>query len=300
MLILFGAWLTIAHFAACAFWYAGWAELPGESWLLAARVLGRPRPIQYFYALYYVTTSALTIGYGDVRPVTFAETCVALAVELVGAFFYNFVVSNLVSIVADPSRNAFLSKYQRVSGAFHQHRVSPESMEELLKYYEYVWERDRDRADFYDTVAKLPLGLQKRLALALHMDVFTRVDALRGADAAALEKVAMALRQRVFTPGDCLLRVGKVSNRMFFVTAGRVSVVGADAAVRRSLDGARGAVLGDRSVLDGVEETDGAIAETYVEAFELMKADFDVVAAAHPEVQEGLGRRPLGRTYGTC
>jgi hypothetical protein len=210
---------------------------------------------------------------------------------MVGVFFYNFLVSNLVSIVADPSRNSFLSKYQRVSSAFQQHKVSQESMEELLKYYEYVWERDRDRADFYETVTKLPLGLQKRLALALHMDVFTKVDVLRGAHEDALEKVAMALRQRVFTPGDCIVRAGKVTNRMFFVTAGKVSIISGTGMVLTSFDGASGFVLGEQSVLAGEEEQANAIAETYVESFELLKVDFDVIVASHPEVQEELRRR---------
>jgi CRP-like cAMP-binding protein len=160
-----------------------------------------------------------------------------------------------------------------------------------LKYYEYVWERDRDRGEFYETVTKLPLGLQKRLALALHMEVFTRVDVLRGANDDALEEVAMALRQRVFTPGDCIIRAGKVSNRMFFGTAGKVNVISTTGMVLTSLDGASGFVLGEQSVLAGAEEQGTAIAETYVEVFELLKTDFDAIVAAHPEVQEELSRK---------
>jgi hyperpolarization activated cyclic nucleotide-gated potassium channel 2 len=287
MAILYGIWLTIAHFSACTFW----VEIPGESWLITFKLTAHPKAVQYFYSLYDITTSFLTIGYGDLHPITFSETCVGLVVEAVGAFFYNFVVSNLVSIVANPSRNSFLSKYQRVSSAFQQHNVSPESMAELLKYYEYIWERNRDRADFYETVTKLPLGLQKRVALALHMDVFTKVDALRGANPDALEEVAMALRQRVFAPGDCIIRVGKVTNRMLFVTAGKVSVKKADDSEVMSFDGASGFVLGVESVWRGTKDQASAIAESYVEAFELLKADFDTIAAAHPEVQEEIGRR---------
>jgi hypothetical protein len=86
-------------------------------------------------------------------------------------------------------------------------------MEELLKYYEYVWERDRDRADFYETAAKMPAGLQKRLALALHQDVFTKLGILREAEPDALEKIAMSLRPRIFTPGDFLIKAGRGEGR---------------------------------------------------------------------------------------
>jgi hypothetical protein len=58
MTLLFTVWLTIAHFSACAFWYAGWIEIPGQSWLIESKLLSHPKPIQYFYALYYITTAS--------------------------------------------------------------------------------------------------------------------------------------------------------------------------------------------------------------------------------------------------
>jgi voltage-gated potassium channel len=288
MVLLFGAFLTISHYSACVFWYEGYREVPHPSWLIEYKLLSKPKSVQYFHTLYYITTCFLTIGYGDIHPVTFDEMCVALVAQLIGAFFYNFVVSNMVSIVADPSRNSFLTKYQRIYSAFRGRGVSDESMEELLKYYEYVWERDRDRADFYETASKLPDGLQKKLALHLHMDVFTKVTALQGADQDALEKVAMALRPRIFTPGDFLIKAGRVSNRMYFVTAGKVDIMNRSGAVITTFDGLSGFVLGERSVLTGEEEEASAIAETYVDAFELMKEDFDEIVQKHPEIQAQL------------
>jgi hyperpolarization activated cyclic nucleotide-gated potassium channel 2 len=295
MMTLFCHFFTIAHISACIFWYTGYKEIPYRSWLIECKIVSKPVPIQYFHTLYYVLTTILTIGYGDLHPCTFTELCVVIGIEAVGVFFYNFLVSTMVSIVADPSRNSFLSKYQRIYSAFRWRGVSHESMEELLKYYEYVWERDRDRADFYETASKLPEGLQKKLALALHVEVFTKVDALRGADEEALERVAMALRPRIFTPGDFLLKAGRVSNRMFFLTEGKIGVVGQNGMVISSLDGANGVVLGEASVLFGGEEQASAIAETYVEAFELMKEDFEEIAAAYPQIQNQLRRRSARR-----
>jgi hypothetical protein len=288
MMTLFCGLFTIAHYCACAFWYTGYSEIPNRSWLIEAKIISKPKAIQYFHTLYYITTTILTIGYGDLHPYTFKEVCVVIGVEAVGVFFYNFLVSHMVSIVADPSRNRFLTKFRRVFNAFKWRGVSHESLDELLKYYEYVWERDRDRSDFYETAGRMPQGLQKKLALALHVDVFTKVETLRGASEDALERVAMALRPRIFTPGDFLIKAGRVSGRMFFVTEGKVGVLNRNGAIISTFDGANGVVLGEASVLNGVEEQASAVAETYVEAFELMKEDFDDIVVAHPEVQSQL------------
>ncbi|OHS96218.1 cation channel family protein [Tritrichomonas foetus] len=285
---LFCILITIAHYCACIFWYTGFKEIPRRSWLVEAKIITKPKEIQYFHALYYITTTILTIGYGDLHPYTFPEVCVVIGVEAVGVFFYNYLVSNMVSIVADPSRNSFLSKYQRIYSAFKSRGVSAESMGELMRYYEYVWERDRDRADFYETASKLPDGLQKKLAYELHADVFEKVAAFQGASREALERVALALIPRIFTPGDFLLKAGRVSNRMYFINEGKVGLINSNGAIVGECDGIDGSVIGEASVLNGTPEQISSIAETYVEAFELLKEDFDEIVMVHPQIQAQL------------
>lgn len=286
--ILFCFLITIAHFSACIFWYTGFKEIPNKSWIVDAKIITKSRPIQYFHTLYYITTTILTIGYGDLHPYTFPEVCVVIGVEAVGVFFYNYLVSNLVSIVADPSRHSFLTRYQRVYSTFKSKSASKESMEELMRYYEYVWERDRDRADFYEIASKLPEGLQKKLAYALHRDVFEKVTAFQGAGHEVLEKVALTLIPRIFTPGDVLLKAGRVNNRMYFITEGKVALINTNGLIVDECSGRKGSVIGEESVINGNPEIFSSIAKTYVEAFELLKEDFDEIAMLHPRIQTQL------------
>lgn len=286
--ILFCFLITIAHFSACIFWYTGFKEIPGKSWIIDAKIFNKPRPIQYFHTLYYITTTILTIGYGDLHPYTFPEVCVVIGVEAVGVFFYNYLVSNLVSIVADPSRHSFLTRYQRVYSTFKSNSASKESMEELMRYYEYVWERDRDRADFYEMASKLPNVLQKKLAYELHRDVFEKVTAFQGAGHEVLEKVALALIPRIFTPGDVLLKAGRVNNRMYFINEGKVALINTNGMIVDECNGVKGSVIGEESVINGNPEIFSSIAKTYVEAFELLKDDFDEIAMLHPRLQTQL------------
>ena len=286
--ILFCFLITIAHFSACIFWFTGKNEMPHESWLIKAKLIYKPQTIQYFHTLYYITTTILTIGYGDLHPYTFPEVCVVIGVEAVGVFFYNYLVSNLVSIVADPSRHSFLNRYQRVYSTFKSKEASKESMEELMRYYEYVLERDRDRADFYEMASKLPNGLQKKLAYALHRDVFEKVTAFQGAGHEALEKVALALIPRIFTPGDVLLKSGRVNNRMYFITEGKVALINSNGMIVDECNGVKGSVIGEESVINGNPEFFSSIAKTYVEAFELLKEDFDEIVMLHPRIQRQL------------
>ena len=288
MSTLFSIFFTLVHFFACIFWYTGHQEIPQSSWLIESGLVQKPLIIQYFHSIYYITTTVLTIGYGDIHPYTFNEICVVIGVEALGVFFYNFLISNMVSIVADPSRNSFLAKYQRVYSAFKWRGISDESMRELLRYYEYVWEKDRDRADFYETASKMPEGLQKRLALALHMEVFNKLPAFGNLQEEFLEKIAMALRPRIFTPGDFLIKVQRVSNRMYFLTEGKVALLTSNGQLTNIVDGSTGCVLGESSVINNIPETASAVAETYVEAFELTKEDYQLIREECPQFEDSL------------
>lgn len=293
MFVSFMFLLLIVHYSACVFWYTGHSEIPETSWITESDLAEKPLVLQYFHTVYYITTTVLTIGYGDLHPYTFPEICVVIFVEIIGVFFYNFLLSNMVSIVADFSRNTFVNKYQRIYAAFKARGVSDESLDELVRYYEYVWEKDRDRADFYEVASKMPAGLQKRLALSLHANVFDRVAGINEADEATLQEIAIALRPRILSPGDFLTRAGRVSSRMYFITEGKVNLLGPGGNVVNAIDGINGPVLGEASVIRGKEEVNSAVAETYVECFELTKEDYDEITELHPGIRANMVHAPL-------
>ena len=194
-------------------------------------------------------------------------------------------------MVADPSRNSFVSRYNQISSAFKARRVSPSAVQELLTYYEYVWERDRDHKDFYETAAKLPEGLQRQIALALHSDVLSKVNAFRGASPEVFERIAIALRPRIFTPGDFIVKSGKISNKMYIISEGRVGLVSSNGMSISKDNLLTGSVLGEASMINEIEEQHSAIALTYVEAFELVKEDFDEIVQIHPQIQTKLTQK---------
>ena len=293
MFTLFCRFFTVAHFCACIFWYTGYFEVPKRSWIDETDVVTKPKYIQYFHSLYYITTTILTIGYGDLHPYTYPEVCVVILIEACGCIFYNYVVSYLVSLVANPTRISFVTKFHRIYSAFRYRGVSEQSLNELLKYYEYVWEHNRGRADFYETVSKMPEKLQKKLNYFLHHEVFAKVDAFRNFNEESLETIALCLRPRIFTPGDFIIKAGRVSGRIFFVTDGKVKVTDPEGHLIKFFDGSSGCVFGDVSMLSGSEEVASAIAETYVNTFELLKEDFDRIVESNPQFHAMLEKSHL-------
>jgi hyperpolarization activated cyclic nucleotide-gated potassium channel 2 len=286
-LILF----TIIHVSACIIWRVGRNELPGESWLSGISFDSDERYlIQYFHTVYFITTTVLSIGYGDITPKTFPEVVIVIWIEVIGVFFYHFVVSAMVASVADPEKNSYLSRYQRLYKALKWRGVGEESLRELRRYNEYVWERDRDQVDFYQTREKMPESLQKRLSLALHIGGFAKLDVLRDADIRLLERVAWCLRPRVFTPGDFLIKAGETSKTLYLLTEGKVDILNQERVRVREMEGKNGAIFGEASFGSRGIEPASVVAKTYVEVFELSMEDYDGIEGLR-ELFEAAERR---------
>lgn len=289
-LLLFSGYFTVIHYLACIFWFVGYNEFPNNSWIIEKEIVDKPKYIQYFHSVYYILTTSLAIGYGDFFPHNFTEVCVMVIFESIGIFLTNYVISSIVSIVADPTRNSFVNKFQKVFYAFQCRKVSAESMEELLRYNEYVWQHDRDRECFYNEASKLPEGLQKKLALALHQEVFKKVKAFRHVIIEDLERIALALKPRMFNQDDYIVKAGRLSSRMFFITEGKVDLFTETGQLITTIDGDDGCILGEGSLLNGTEEQASAIASSYVKAFELSKEDYDEIISHHPRPKDKIIR----------
>jgi glutaminase len=108
--------------------------------------------------------------------------------------------------------------------------------------------------------------------------------AMRGLDAAAVERLRASLERRDFRPGDALVRHGEPAEELFLVTGGRLSVwvpVGAGDA-RRLATLEAGGMVGELAFLGREQRTADGYADTEVEAYVLHHDAFEALATADP------------------
>ena len=60
----------------------------------------------YVRSLHFALVAVTTIGYGDIVPVTFAETAVATFIVSTGSLLYPAVVGAIATLLADAIRDA--------------------------------------------------------------------------------------------------------------------------------------------------------------------------------------------------
>lgn len=265
-------WIVLlAHWMACI-----WIAVDG-----CANELSLSR--RYLRSLYWAFSTLGTVGYGDIVPVTTAQTVYSLIVMILGAAMYGYVVGNVASLLAniDVAKAHFSEKMDRIN-AFMKYRELPVALQERIRnYYDYLWD-SRLGYDESSVLAELPPSLKTDVSMHINRAIIEKVPLFRGASDAVIRDIVVELRPHVFVPGDMIVRSGEVGDRMYFISRGAVEVVSDDGReVFASLH--EGNFFGEIALLFSAPRSATIRASRFCDIYTLDKTTFDAVLARYPE-----------------
>lgn len=215
-------WVSLfAHWAACG-WIAVGAGNITDEWKTTESLL-------YLRSLYWAVTTLVTIGYGDITPVTPKQTIFAIIVELLGAGLYGYVIAIFASLVAklDVARTHFTEKIEKMNTFMRFRKIPSDLQDRIRSYYEYLWTTRRGY-DEGQVLTDLPDSLKIQVSLHLCSGMIEKVPIFSGAGEDLIKQIVTKLRPGIFTPGDYIFREGEVGDSMYFISRGSVEVVSKD------------------------------------------------------------------------
>lgn len=221
-MIFLGFWVVLfTHWATCG-WIALGAGNIGPVWRESQALL-------YLRSLYWAVTTIATIGYGDVIPITPAQTGFAIGIELLGAGIYGYVIAIFASLIArlDIARSQFDVQLEKVNTFMRFRKIPADLQERIRRYYEHLWTSRRGH-DEANVLEDLPASLKLQVALHLSQGMIEKVPLFSGAGDDLVQQIVMNLKATVFTPGDYIFREGEGGDSMYFISRGRVEVVSKD------------------------------------------------------------------------
>lgn len=94
--------IFVSHFCACAWHYIGEIQVShykqDNSWLLFYGIYEETWQTKYTYSFYFSTITTLTVGYGDIGPVTNLERVFVVIVALIICGVFGYTVSSIGEI----------------------------------------------------------------------------------------------------------------------------------------------------------------------------------------------------------
>ncbi|MBL8994997.1 MAG: ion transporter, partial [Spirochaetia bacterium] len=211
-------WMILfTHWIACCWFYLlgdGTAALHGDN---------------YLRALYFTTTTIMTIGYGDITPKTNPQIIFTIGVQIFGAGFYGYLIGNLASILAniDLIRTQFREKVDKISAFIKYYNLPADLQKRIRKYYTHLWEARRGQDDA-GALSELPRSLRTEVSLFLNRPIVEKIPFMKGASEECIRDIVLNLAPIIALPNEVIFCEGERGEEMFFISRGTVDVISAD------------------------------------------------------------------------
>ncbi|MBI4566926.1 MAG: ion transporter [Planctomycetes bacterium] len=287
-------WILLAtHFIACAWLFLGSGNAAGTNATDFAKYEPTDNARNYLRALYWTTTTIATIGYGDISPVTNAQTIFAMFVELLGAGMYGYIIGAIANLIAniDVAKARHREQMEKIEVFMKYKGIPRDTQEKVRDYYHYLWETRRGYDEFA-IVNDFPEPLKAEILLYLNRAMIEKVPIFQGASSDFVREIVLNMKPVVFSPGEFVFRKGEVGHTMFFISRGGVDVVSEDGqTVFATLR--EGNFFGEIALLLSMPRTASIRAVGYADLYELNKETFDRVLARFPDFEKQI--RELAR-----
>ena len=286
LISLFGLLLLMSHWSACAYFILNLRHSP--TW--AADLLAQDNADLssetsiYVVSLYY---SFLSILGNDVLS---NSRLFSISMLMVGAVLVATIFGNMTVLLAnsDAQTRAHYEKLERVKQSLVRMEVTPKLQSRVIKYYEYMWRRQKSGTDGQqgNFVTELPMALKAEVQLHLHEQLVLKVPFFKGCDRLFLQDIVAALVGRIYGPGDNIIVEGDTGKEMFFLEAGLVQVIKAqaDGSNKVIVELGKGNFFGEMSLLEARGKTSaGILATTFCDVQVLPKTSFEQIMDDWPE-----------------
>ncbi len=265
-------WMTLfAHWIACAWFYLlgdGNAASHGDN---------------YLRALYFTTTTIMTIGYGDITPKTNPQIIFTIGVQIFGAGFYGYLIGNLASLLAniDLIRTQFREKLDKIMAFVKYNHIPGPLQKKVREYYTHLWEVRRGQDDA-GILTDLPKSLKTEIALFINRPIVEKVPFLSGASEELIRAIVLNLSPMVAMPAEVLFRQGERGDNMFFISRGAVEIVSPDEkTVYATLT--EGNFFGEIALILDSPRTATVRCQDYTDLYTISRATFEGILKDFPD-----------------
>ena len=141
----------------------------------------------------------------------------------------------------------------------------------------------------FEAISFLPINLQSDIAIAVYLDLLTKVKLFQDCERNLLYSLVLKLKPITYMPGDYVCKKGEVGREMYIIDKGIVEVVVNDKAVAQMKEGS---VFGEISLLSmgagGNRRTANVVSKGFSRLLILQKSDLNEVLQNYPGMEAQL------------
>ncbi|KAL3657842.1 hypothetical protein V7S43_017221 [Phytophthora oleae] len=238
VMVLFFYGVYFCHIAACGYmlvahWECGLdfmscASIPRSSgcWVLRDRLESGSHFRRYVRTLYWACKTVVTLGQGDLIPVTLAETAYRIVVQFFAGLWVTAILTAYTFFFTHKDANLTSNISTRLAQAmqFLGARKAPSQLVSSVDTYFQYMQRTRNGVEEELILAALPPHYRTQCSHYVRYKAIAPLTIFRRRKGAFLRTVMGALVRDVYAPGQTLLQPGD-TDEMFIVECGEVRLI---------------------------------------------------------------------------
>lgn len=175
----------ISHLVACMWWGISTYVDSNQTWYLYPYtgeyneniykdLLNADFVNQYITSLYWAVTTLTTVGYGDIVPVNYQERILSIAVFVIGATVFGYIIGKIGNVVGSMTFSEISERLYEIRSYLIQKKCSSVLSKSILRYYKYKFEHLTSASEevFF---SRLPRHLSNELYLSQYKSEIEKI-----------------------------------------------------------------------------------------------------------------------------
>ena len=211
---------------ACCFWYLTAIMDDGlDNWVDFNHYIDASNFELYIASFYWVTSTVVTVGYGDIYAVNTNERIMSIVLMFVGVIFYSFTIGSLSSLLSefDAKNSIFDQKLNTLIQVKKRYGVDENLYLRIKKALKYGHlKTDQDKENF---LSELPSNLRTELSFFMHKGIVSSIEFFKNRSERFIAFIGPLLKQIKIGKNEVIASQGDYANEMFFIKKGKVAIV---------------------------------------------------------------------------
>jgi hypothetical protein len=224
--------LFIAHLGGCFWFYLGYSEFQeyGRSWIINAQIVDADVYVQYIHSLYYYIVTMFQVGYGDITPVTRNEKLFAMFNMLLACGVFAYIIGSIGNVLGSryDTETNFKRRMMFLNQFLIHKKIDASLRRRIRKYLEHVLENKKDnKIDESEVLSLLNKNLRDEICLHLNGQILKGFHAFNKYEEFCI-LLTYVMKDETLNPNEIIFDKGQDSNRLFFITKGKVIICDSD------------------------------------------------------------------------
>lgn len=181
----------------------------------------------YICCLYWSITTMVTIGYGDLHPISTSERFTAIIVMNFSSITFGYLLGNIGNIMLKHTakikeRREAIVNLNKIA---RQYKISEDLHRKILKHANFHFSQSKNKVDFGNLVNSLSLPLREEIFSHINGNLVKVFPLFKDLDNSCIARISRVLKSQLNSPGDCLIKEKTESVEMFYIVRGCVEIV---------------------------------------------------------------------------